>query len=57
MTHEHSEETKAALKEALKEWLDEKFAALGRWSLGGIAALAFAALIYFILRSNGWHHP
>lgn len=49
------DETKAIIKEALKEWMDEKFLMFGRWSASGIAAAAFAALIYLILRSQGWH--
>ena len=47
--------TKQALKEALKEWLDERFASFGKWSFGTIAAIALAALTYFILQVNGWH--
>ncbi len=50
----NKEETKLALKEALKEWLDEKFSQLGKWSLGTIVAAALAALTYFILKMNGW---
>lgn len=49
------EHIKAALKEALREWLDEKFAAFGKWSLGGIAAASLGALVYFILSAQGWH--
>lgn len=48
------EDTKAALKEALKEWMDEKFAAFGRWSFYAIAAMGLTALVYFMLRMNGW---
>ena len=47
--------TKQALKEALKEWLDERFAVLGKWSFGTMAAIALAALTYFVLQINGWH--
>lgn len=46
--------TKEAHKEALKEWLDEKFAQFGRWSVTTIAAMVLAALIYFMLFTNGW---
>ena len=49
------EATKAALKEALHEWLDSKFASFGKWSFGVIAAVALFALTYFILQVNGWH--
>lgn len=46
--------TKEAVKEALKEWLDEQFARVGKWTVHGILAVALAALVYFILVHNGW---
>lgn len=49
------DDIKAALKEALKEWLDEKFASFGKWSLTALGAAGLAALVYFILTANGWH--
>lgn len=51
---QRNEAMKDAVKEALKEWLDEKFTTLGKWSLSSLAALALAALVYFILAMNGW---
>ena len=52
---DEKEESKQVVKEALKEWLDGKFADLGKWSMGALAAATLAALAYFILASNGWH--
>jgi hypothetical protein len=49
------QETKDVLKEALKEWLDEKFAELGKWSFRTITVMCLGALTYFILQVNGWH--
>jgi hypothetical protein len=46
---------KAALKEGLREWLDEKFANFGKWSLGGLAAAAMAGLVYLAMSGAGWH--
>lgn len=46
---------KSMVKEALHEWLDEKFMQLGKFSLGAIAAAGLAALTYFIFTMNGWH--
>lgn len=48
-------EIKQVLKDALKEWLDEKFAELGKWSFRTISVIALGALTYFILQVNGWH--
>ena len=49
------EDQKRIVKEALKEWLDEKFVEFGKWTLGGFAAMTLAALVYFVLKMNGWH--
>jgi hypothetical protein len=46
---------KDALKEGLHEWLDEKFAAFGKWSLGGLAAAGLAGLVYLAMTGAGWH--
>jgi flagellar biosynthesis/type III secretory pathway M-ring protein FliF/YscJ len=52
---------KAAAKEAIKEFLDEKWTHLtsrvGKWALGCIAAAVVAALVYLILWANGWRQP
>lgn len=53
----NKEDMKAAVKDALKEWLDEKFAMFGRWGLGSLAALGLAAVVYFILWAYGWRRP
>jgi len=48
------DEFKAAMKDALKEWLDGKFAEFGRWSLGAFIAAVVGALTLLILHANGW---
>ena len=50
-------DTKEAVKEALKEWLDEQFAKFGRWTFYGIVAAALVAFVYFILVTQGWRRP
>ena len=42
------EEQKKIVKEAIMEWLDEKYAQLGRWTFHGILAAALGALTYFM---------
>lgn len=49
------EAQKRLIKEALKEWLDEKFTTLGKWTAGGFAAASLAALVILILWTSGWH--
>jgi hypothetical protein len=52
---------KVAVKEALKEWLDEKWtvatSTFGKWALGAIAAAVLAAFLYLVLWANGWRQP
>lgn len=38
---------KQAQREGIKEWLDEKYAAFGRWSLMGLSAALFVWLVKF----------
>jgi hypothetical protein len=47
---------KEIVKEALKEWLNDQWAAFGKWTAKGIAAMAFSALAYWWLSTHGWHH-
>lgn len=49
------EDVKRALKEGLKEWLDEQFATLGKWTVGGLLAAALVGLVYLALIGAGWH--
>lgn len=46
---------KAAFKEAMKEWLDEKYAMVGRWSVRIIVTAGLGALMYWVLHMSGWH--
>lgn len=48
---------KEAVKEALKEWMDEKFITFGKWSLAAFAVAAFTAMAYFVLMVDGWKRP
>lgn len=48
-------ELKLVVKLAIKEWLDEQAAIVGKWSLRFLMAATLAALAYFILTSQGWH--
>ncbi len=54
MANLSEEDMKNALKKALKEWLDEKYAEVGRWSIHAIVVAALGALTFWILHQNGW---
>ena len=53
----NSRAVKEALKEGVSEWLDEQFARLGKWTLGGLLAAVLAGAIYVALIGAGWKHP
>lgn len=40
--------TKDVVKEALKEWLDEKFLAFGKWTFISLMAAGLCGVVYFI---------
>lgn len=43
------ESVKEALKSAIKEWLDERFAQFGRWTLGALASAIVAGVAYGLI--------
>lgn len=58
MTQEEQKELhKAAIKEAISEWLDKQFIALGKWTLKGFSAMGLAALVYLWAAAHGWSIP
>ena len=46
-----------AFKDAVKEYLDEASAEVGRWTIKTVVVLGIAAGVYFILISQGWKSP
>ena len=46
---------KEAMKEALKEWIEDKYTQFGKFSFWTLGALFLAGIVYFILRTHGWH--
>lgn len=42
------EEHKELIKEAFKEWLDEKSAEFGKWTFNYLATICFGALLYYL---------
>jgi len=52
---------KAAVKEAIKEFLEEKWkeytSSIGKWFLGIVAAALLGALLWLVLTANGWRAP
>lgn len=49
-----NEEIKKAMKEGIKEWLNEQYAAFGKWTLHGLLAMALAGICW--LAFQGYFH-
>lgn len=51
------EEMEKAIKEGIKlgikEWLDETYVTVGKWTVGGLAALIVASVLGFIFFVKG----
>lgn len=50
-------EMREAVREGIRDFLDEKFREFGKWSFRGLLAMILAGLIYLILLANGWKPP
>jgi len=44
----------AAVKEAVTEWLDAKWAQFGKWTFKGVAAALLGALVTFLVSHIWW---
>lgn len=47
------EEFKALVKEAIHEWLEDKWATFGKWTAMGLMSALLAALVTFVLWAKG----
>ena len=46
---------KAAIKEAIEEWLDKQFITVGKWTVKGLAAISLVAILWVYAASQGWN--
>jgi hypothetical protein len=49
----NEEMIKRAMKEAIKEWLDDQFKIVGKWTVRGFLAAALSGLVYFLVHFGG----
>lgn len=43
------EQHKQVIKEAIKEWLDEKFADFGKWTIKSLGAIILTAVVIYLV--------
>lgn len=46
------EEQVEIVKEAIKEWLDEKASEFGKWTVKYLATLIFGAIVYWLAKNG-----
>lgn len=51
---EQQEELKEAVKEAIHDWMDEKYAMIGRWTTNLVVMGLVAGALYLALIADGW---
>lgn len=44
---------KSLFKEALTEWLDDKWATFGKWTFRGLGAAVFTIVLYLLGKAKG----
>ncbi len=44
---------KKIMKTAIKEWMDDRFAAFGKWTATGLAVAALGVLVWLMIQMNG----
>lgn len=54
------EPTKNAIKEAIREWLEEEkkktYESIGKWIVNVFVVTLLLAFVYLMLWANGWRH-
>ena len=43
---------KEAIKEVLREWMDDQFTLFGKWTLRGLMVIIFSVFIHILLASH-----
>lgn len=49
------DQVREALKEAFREWLDARYAEVGRWTVGAFFIAVFGGLVWIAMTTAGWH--
>lgn len=46
---------KEAIKEALQEWLDQRYQAVGKWTVKGFLAMGLVITFWLYAAAHGWN--
>jgi hypothetical protein len=57
MTDLNQKEQKELFKQAIKEWMDERYADVGRWAVKVILTTALTGLLWAYIQARGFKIP
>jgi hypothetical protein len=57
MTDLPPNDQKELIKQAIKEWMDEKYAEIGRWTVRVIITTALSMLLFWYIKTQGFKFP
>lgn len=57
MTDLNPSEQKELIKQAIKEWMDEKYAEIGRWTVRVLLTTTLSALLFYYIQTKGFKWP
>ena len=57
MTELNPNDQKELIKEAIKEWMDEKYAEIGRWTVRTLITVSLSALLFWYIKTQGFKWP
>lgn len=57
MTDLPPHDQKELIKQAIKEWMDEKYAEIGRWTVRVVLTSALSALLFWYIQTKGFKWP
>lgn len=57
MTELNPEDQKAIMKQAIKEWMDDRYADIGRWAVKTILVAAVTSFLFWYIQARGFKFP
>ena len=57
MTNLGDKEQKEIVKQAIKEWMDERYADLGRWLLSRLLVAGLTSFLFWYISVRGYKFP